>query len=163
MKLAALFVCLLVVSFGCAKRAVIAPSQSEGAPNPPSRSADPPSAHSGGAASAEPQPRGPIYFAYDEARLGEDARRTLTEVGRVLLQDSAMRVGLEGHCDERGTAEYNLALGERRAVAAREFLSAYGVEPSRLATLSFGEEKPTDPGHAESSWALNRRVEIVSR
>ncbi len=72
-----------------------------------------------------------------------------------------MAVRLEGHCDERGTTEYNLALGEKRSVAVRDYLVNLGVERSRLATVSFGKEKPADLGHNEISWAKNRRVEFV--
>ena len=74
---------------------------------------------------------------------------------------SASKVTIEGHCDERGTAEYNLALGERRAKAAQEYLVFLGVGAQRLSTISYGEEKPVDPGNNEAAWAKNRRAHFV--
>ena len=78
-------------------------------------------------------------------------------------QNSGSAVVIEGHCDERGSVEYNLALGERRAKAAREFLVSYGIAASRLTTISYGKERPMDSGHDEDSWAKNRRAHFVKR
>lgn len=83
------------------------------------------------------------------------------EDARYLLDHPELKVELQGNCDERGSSEYNLALGERRALAVKRFLVNLGVEPSRLVTVSFGEEKPLDPRHNERAWALNRRVDLV--
>jgi peptidoglycan-associated lipoprotein len=99
-----------------------------------------------------------VFFAFDSAALDDAARLTLERQASWLRQFPAVSVVIEGHTDERGTAEYNLALGQRRAEAARSFLVAQGVEPFRLQTISFGKERPADPGHNETAWALNRRA-----
>ena len=77
------------------------------------------------------------------------------------MNNPQKEVVIEGHCDERGTEEYNIALGERRANSAKKYLINLGVNPSQLSTISFGEEKPADPGHNEEAWAKNRRDEFV--
>ena len=76
-------------------------------------------------------------------------------------QNSSVRSQIEGHCDERGTNEYNLALGERRANAAKQYLTTAGISAGRLSTISYGEERPLDPGHTEAAWARNRRAHFV--
>jgi peptidoglycan-associated lipoprotein len=102
-----------------------------------------------------------VYFDYDRWNLREDARRTLRENARKIesLPGGATLV-VEGHCDERGSEEYNLALGDRRAVAVARYLEDLGVPKSRLQTVSFGESKPAAAGHDESAWRVNRRSEI---
>ncbi len=109
-------------------------------------------------------PRGlkPIFFEFDKSRLTPEARKTLEHNAEILKQHPDIRVRIEGHCDERGTIEYNLALGERRALSARNYLINLGIEPERLATISFGEERPADPRHNEEAWAKNRRDEFVA-
>jgi peptidoglycan-associated lipoprotein len=102
-----------------------------------------------------------VYFDYDRYELREDARATLANNAKQLESNAAARVSIEGHCDERGTTEYNLALGEKRAQAARDYLVNYGIGADRLTTVSFGEERPVDPGHDESAWAKNRRAAFV--
>jgi peptidoglycan-associated lipoprotein len=99
-----------------------------------------------------------VYFGTDEYLLDAAARATLTAQARWLIANPAQRAQIEGHCDERGTREYNIALGERRANAARDFLVSQGVAASRLTVISWGKEKPVSPGHDESSWAQNRRA-----
>ena len=101
-----------------------------------------------------------VYFGFDSVALTSEARMTLENNAGVLNENPDVRVLVEGHCDERGTIEYNLALGERRALAARRYLINLGIDPDRIATISFGEEKPTDPRHQEQAWAKNRRVEF---
>lgn len=103
----------------------------------------------------------PVFFEYDKADLSAEARRTLEENARWFRQYPSVPVIIEGHCDERGTEEYNLALGDRRAQAARYHLVQLGVNPDQLETLSYGEERPFAPGHDEASWALNRRAHFV--
>jgi len=103
----------------------------------------------------------PVYFDFDRALIRDDAKPVLEELAAALKADSSFKLLLEGHCDERGTNEYNTALGERRAAAAKRYLKNLGVDVSRLNTLSYGEERPADPGHDEAAWALNRRVEFV--
>ncbi len=106
-------------------------------------------------------PLKPAFFEYDSSELTSDAQRALNENAGVLKQYPAWTVTIEGHCDERGTAEYNLALGERRAVAARAYLVSLGVSADRLRTVSYGKEFPFDPGHEETAYAKNRRAHFV--
>ena len=102
-----------------------------------------------------------VFFDYDSADIRGDARATLTENGKKLVGGSSA-VTIEGHCDERGTTDYNLALGERRAVSAKDFLVSYGVDGSRLNTISYGENRPFAMGHDEAAWAQNRRAHFVT-
>ena len=101
-----------------------------------------------------------IYFDFDRADLKHYARVILKEKAAWLQSNPSYAVIIEGHCDERGTNEYNLALGERRAQAAKTFLLDYGISASRLSSISYGEERPVDPGHNEEAWAKNRRDEF---
>jgi peptidoglycan-associated lipoprotein len=98
------------------------------------------------------------FFDYDQSELKPEARAVLTQDAEYLMQNPKVRVTIEGHCDERGTNEYNLALGDRRARAVRDFLINYGVEAARIETMSFGEERPFAPGNDESAWSQNRRA-----
>jgi peptidoglycan-associated lipoprotein len=98
-----------------------------------------------------------VFFAYDKADLSADARRTLDRQAAWLKQWSNQRLTVEGHTDERGTREYNLALGDRRANAVRDYLVASGVSASRLSTISYGKERPVVLGSNEAAWAQNRR------
>ena len=102
-----------------------------------------------------------VYFDFDSSDLTEEAR-SLLQANAECIQALGVDVVLEGHCDERGTEEYNLQLGERRANAVKKYLVSLGVDPSRLKTVSYGEERPADPGHDEAAWARNRRVEFVT-
>ena len=99
-----------------------------------------------------------IRFDYDSARVDDDARMDIEYNAKVLRENSDLKVQVEGHCDERGTAEYNLALGAQRAKAVRDMLLSLGILASRIETISYGEEVPLDPGHNESAWAQNRRA-----
>lgn len=98
-----------------------------------------------------------VYFDYDSAVLRDDARRVLDHNIEWLKANPTVRVQIEGHCDERGTEEYNLALGERRANSVKQYLSKAGVDGARLFTISYGKQKPVDPGHTEAAWSKNRR------
>ncbi len=98
-----------------------------------------------------------VFFEYDSAELTATARRTLQAQADWLRANSGVSVTLEGHADERGTREYNLALGERRATAAKNYLVALGISGSRVGTISYGKERPADPGSNEAAWAKNRR------
>ncbi|GAM08544.1 peptidoglycan-associated lipoprotein [Geobacter sp. OR-1] len=103
-----------------------------------------------------------VYYDFDSAILTSSARDTLSANASVLLKkQTGLKIQVEGHCDERGSAEYNLALGERRAKSAMNYLMTLGVPASRLSTISYGKEKPADPGHDEAAWAKNRRAEFV--
>ena len=102
-----------------------------------------------------------INFDFDRYDLRSDAIRTLGDDAATIKQHSQYRVRIEGHCDERGTVEYNLALGEKRARAARDYLVSLGTPAARLRIISYGKERPVDPGHNEEAWATNRRAEFV--
>jgi peptidoglycan-associated lipoprotein len=102
-----------------------------------------------------------ILFQFDQYDLSEEARKILTEDATVLSNHSSLKIQIEGHCDERGSNEYNLALGERRAESAKLYLIKLGVQENRLSTISYGEERPADPGHTEEAWAKNRRCHFV--
>lgn len=101
------------------------------------------------------------FFDYDKSNIRSDAQQVLTADAEFLKAHAGVRFTIEGHCDERGTAEYNLALGERRAVAARTYLVSLGIPADRLRTVSYGKEFPFDPGHTEAAWAKNRRAHFV--
>jgi peptidoglycan-associated lipoprotein len=102
-----------------------------------------------------------VHFAFDSFTLSEEAKALLEQKATWLMENSQVTVQIEGHCDERGTTAYNLALGERRANAVKRYLVALGVDTSRLTTISYGEEFPLDPGHNEEAWARNRRAHFV--
>ena len=104
-----------------------------------------------------------IYFDYDRYNLTKQAIDMLSQNASILMDNPSIDVLVEGHCDERGTDEYNLALGEKRAIAARDFLVRFGIARSRISVISYGEERPLDPGHTEEAWAKNRRVAFVIR
>ncbi len=104
----------------------------------------------------------PIYFGFDESTLSGPSRSRLSAIGDLLKEYSVITVRIEGHTDERGTNEYNLALGERRANSAREYLVSYGIAASRLTTLSYGEERPAESCSSESCWDKNRRAEFTT-
>ena len=104
-----------------------------------------------------------FYFDFDKAVLRPDALALLELHASFLRDNPDKRVLIEGHTDERGTREYNLALGERRADSVRTFLVSSGVRRGQIETVSYGEERPIDPGHTESAWAKNRRAEVVYR
>jgi peptidoglycan-associated lipoprotein len=101
------------------------------------------------------------HFAYDSAAVRKSEKANIQAVAAALKADSSAKLLIEGHCDERGTEEYNRSLGERRALALRGALAKAGIDPSRIRTISYGKDKPVDPGHDESAWAKNRRGEFV--
>ena len=106
-------------------------------------------------------PLKPVFFDYDRTDISAEAQRILDANAEVLKKNATWVITIEGHCDERGTAEYNLALGERRAVAAQSYLVALGIPASRVKIVSYGKEFPFDPGHDEAAWAKNRRAHFV--
>jgi peptidoglycan-associated lipoprotein len=121
-----------------------------------------------GAAGAAAQPGVPgasplkdVFFDYDKAMVRDDQKAALNDNVGWLKVNIRAKLLVEGHCDERGTAEYNLALGERRAVAARTYLVSLGVPADRLHIVTYGKEFPFDPGHDEAAWAKNRRAHFV--
>lgn len=106
-------------------------------------------------------PLKPLFFAVDSSDVDADGQRILQENAAVLKKYPSWQVTIEGHCDERGTAEYNLALGERRALAAKSYLVSLGVPADKVKTVSYGKEFPFDPGHDDNAWAKNRRAHFV--
>jgi peptidoglycan-associated lipoprotein len=102
-----------------------------------------------------------VNFDFDKSDLTAEARAILAENARKLEQNPEVYIRIEGHCDERGTVEYNLALGERRARSVRDYLVNYGISPGRITIISYGKERPIDPGRNEAAWAKNRRAEFV--
>ncbi|MCH1475620.1 MAG: peptidoglycan-associated lipoprotein Pal [Alphaproteobacteria bacterium] len=102
-----------------------------------------------------------VYFGYDSAVLDGNSQATLYRQAAFLKGNPSLTVTIEGHCDERGTREYNLALGERRAAAARDYLLAQGVNPARIRVISYGKERPVAAGSNETSWSKNRRAATV--
>ena len=106
-------------------------------------------------------PLRPVFFELDSSDLSTEGQRILDGNAAVLKQHATWTITIEGHCDERGSAEYNLALGERRALSARAYLVSLGLPADRLRTVSYGKEFPFDPGHDESAYAKNRRAHFV--
>ena len=102
-----------------------------------------------------------VFFDLDKFAIKDDYRDVLTSNAEQILGKDDIKVLIEGHCDERGTNEYNLSLGEKRARAVLDFYTAYGVDIKKLSIISYGEEKPFDPGNDEKAWASNRRVHMV--
>lgn len=103
----------------------------------------------------------PVFFDFDKYDLRPEATKTLADDAARIKEYAQFKVRVEGHCDERGTVEYNLALGEKRARSSRDYLTSLGVPAARLTIISFGKERPADPGHNESAWAKNRRAEFI--
>lgn len=104
-----------------------------------------------------------VFFEFDSASLTAEGQEILRAKAEWLRDNPAVRVTIEGHCDERGTNEYNLALGDRRAYSAKAFLKDLGIDDARLATISYGEEQPIATGSSEEAWAKNRRAHFVIR
>jgi peptidoglycan-associated lipoprotein len=102
-----------------------------------------------------------VHFKFDSAVVQDSEQANVAGVGQALTSDPNAKLLIEGHCDERGTEEYNRSLGERRALALREALAKDGVDPMRIRTISYGKDKPVDPGHDEAAWAKNRRGEFI--
>jgi peptidoglycan-associated lipoprotein len=130
------------------------------APSPPAPPVAPPVPVAVKEAAKEP-PLGDIFFDYDEALIRPDAKETLNKNVEWLRANTKPNLIIEGHCDERGTQEYNLALGQRRAKAAQDYLVASGVDEKRIKTISYGKERPFVAGHDESAWQWNRRAHFV--
>jgi len=142
-----------VTMFGCAHRRPDV--KAEGIPG--TRLAGPMSALGGATTTGEPA----IYFDIDTALLPEDAAPMLSVIAEQLKQNPRTKLRIEGHCDERGTSEYNLALGDSRARAAERYLVALGVRPTQILPVSYGEERPRESGHDEGTWSRNRRDDLV--
>jgi peptidoglycan-associated lipoprotein len=120
------------------------------------------------AAASAPEKKAPplagmeyIYFDFDKSALKPQARETLKKIAAIMRDNPGYNLLIEGNCDERGTVEYNLRLGERRAVSAKRYLTKLGVDADKIATISYGEEKPVDPRHNKEAWAKNRNYHFV--
>ena len=152
---------------GCAKKAVKAPPTPPPAPTtqntpptppPDTTHAAPPTPATTSLTASDLEP---AFFDLDSYALRDDARAALDRDAKTLRDHRDAKITIEGHCDERGTAEYNQALGERRANAAKVYLVSAGIDASRIQTVSYGKERPFDPGHDEAAWSKNRRAQIV--
>jgi len=130
------------------------------APTPPAPAVAPPAPVAAKEAGREP-PLGDIFFDYDQSLIRPDAKKTLDKNVEWLRGTAKPNLVIEGHCDERGTQEYNLALGQRRAKAAQDYLVASGIDEKRIKTISYGKERPFVVGHDESAWQWNRRAHFV--
>ncbi|MHB9155249.1 MAG: peptidoglycan-associated lipoprotein Pal [Endomicrobiales bacterium] len=152
----------VLLMWGCAKKQVVKPTP-EGVPTPPvaEESKDEPSVRFADWQGV-PELRA-VYFDYDQSELAAKDREVLKQNAEYLKNNQGLSVLVEGYCDERGTIEYNLALGQRRATAVRDYYGQLGVPLGRVGTISYGEEKPFDPGHTEAAWAKNRRAETKVR
>jgi peptidoglycan-associated lipoprotein len=106
-------------------------------------------------------PLNPLFFGEDSSDVSSEGQQVLQANAEVLKKFPSWQITIEGHCDERGTAEYNLALGERRALAARTYLISLGIPADKVKTVSYGKEFPFDPGHDEAAWTKNRRAHFV--
>lgn len=106
-------------------------------------------------------PLEPVFYDLDSTELSQTAQQALQENAQILRKYATWQITIEGHCDERGTPEYNLALGERRAITARDYLVSLGIPAARVKTVSYGKEFPFDPGHNDAAWSRNRRAHFV--
>ncbi len=181
-KMTRLFIaifCVMISAAGCAKKEVV---KGEQPVTTPAKAVEAPSAVTPPAKEQPAAPAAPsvkeetledtakeatataalqtIYFDLDSYVLSAEARDTLKKNAGWMLKNSATKIQVQGNCDERGSAEYNLALGENRAKSAVKYLKTLGVPPNNLSVISFGKEKPVDPGHDEVAWAKNRRADF---
>jgi peptidoglycan-associated lipoprotein len=150
---------------GCAKKPKVeAPTRPATTETKPSETPSDQSTDQGTKVESEPSSKfRAIYFDFDRYNLRDDAKADLKKNVDVMKQDQNLRITVEGHCDERGTVEYNLALGERRAKSARDYMVSMGVSADRVSTISYGKERPATFGHDEDAWAKNRRDEFVEK
>jgi len=148
--------CMLLLGAGCSSKVVAPVDNGEGAVD-----LTLPTLTGEAIRAADELTNAKIYFEYDKFDIREDSRRVLARKAELLKQFPQIKVSIQGHCDERGTEEYNLALGERRARAAHEFLIYSGVNPTQLEMISFGKLRPAVDGSGESTWAQNRRDEFI--
>ena len=170
-KINGIVILALMATAGCSSRSAVTPTESSvvQAPSPKVTpiAVPPPSlpvSPSGyGFDQWQTGPLGDVFFDFDSTVLSSDAQGQLKQNAAWLEKNSLNSALIQGHCDSRGTSEYNLALGERRASIAKEYLVRLGVASSRLETVSFGEERPFDAGTGESAWAKNRRAHFVMK
>jgi peptidoglycan-associated lipoprotein len=165
----ALAALLAIATFGCAKKPAAttpvppAPTTNEApvpTPQTPAPAPTPEPATPGGVTASDLKI---VYFGYDSFTLDDGARAALDNNAKLLRDNAALSVSVDGHCDERGTVEYNQALGQKRAEAVVQYLGDQGIATSRFRVISYGKERPVDEGHDEPAWAKNRRVEFTPR
>ncbi len=149
-----------IMVVGCAKRQTVKPVESAPPAAQEPISAGQSSRHTDWQSAQE---LATVYFDYDKSSLLSDARKTLKTNAQYLKAHTDLNVLVEGNCDERGTIEYNLALGDRRASTVLKYYTKLGISKKRIAVISYGKEKPVDPGHDEAAWQKNRRVETKVR
>jgi len=152
----AVFLALLAVAVGCKKHVETTDLPVGYQEAPPAAVAPPPQAFADMKANFQR-----VNFALDSAALDDASKQALAANGAIMMAHASITLMVQGHCDERGTTDYNLALGERRAQAVANYLKVYGVAPSRVKTISYGEEMPLARGHSETVWSQNRRAEFV--
>ena len=162
MAVVALVFVAMIASTGCGKKPkpatdVVKEPTAE-APVPPPAPSEPPTPAVEPPAEIMVQD---VFFDYDKYSLRVDARTILEQNAQVLSRNAGARILLEGHCDERGTVEYNMALGDRRAQSVKSYLVQFGIDAGRLSTISYGEERPFTQGANEDAWSQNRRVHFV--
>jgi peptidoglycan-associated lipoprotein len=166
-----------LVSVGCAKKQTVTSEGAPGAASGPGAVTEAPVKETAPVAVAPPMPPAAapgvavteekisqfddVRFDFNKSEVREDGRKTSQAVADYMKRNPKAKLLIEGHCDERGTAEYNMALGERRATAVMTYLVSLGVPKAALSMVSFGKEKPLDPGHDEGAWAKNRRAHFV--
>lgn len=178
-KMTGLFIgiiCAAFIAAGCAKKEVVkaeepiaAPAKTVEAPAPEPAKPAAPEAPAVKEETVQETVKEPVleislqtvYFDFDSYVLSAEARDTLKKNAEWMLKNATAKVQVQGNCDERGSAEYNLALGENRAKAAVKYLGTLGVPSDRLSYISFGKEKPADPGHDEAAWTKNRRADFA--
>jgi peptidoglycan-associated lipoprotein len=156
----------LMLTASCAKKVTGKPEAAvsktdDGAKKAPAPAATDDAAKSAALAAREKFMKQDINYAFDSAVLDATAQAILKDKAVWMKANADAATTIEGHCDERGTVAYNIALGERRAEAAKAFLVNAGVPASKMTTISYGKEKPLDPGHNEQAWAKNRRAHFV--
>jgi peptidoglycan-associated lipoprotein len=168
----ALGLALLLTGAGCAKKAKQAPPTPPPTPPietpvptppPPPPTPPPPPPTPAPPPQVSAADFKPAFFDYDSYALRDDSRGSLDGDAKLLRDNTSIQITIEGHCDERGTVEYNQALGEKRAQAARDYVTGAGIDASRIQIVSYGKERPFDAGHDEAAWAKNRRAHFVLR
>ena len=153
----------LVAVAGCGgKKAVDQPTETAAAPKVEEPAETPVETPTETTKEVSPISLNDVFFDFDQYNLTSEAKSTLEANAREMKRVSAANITIEGHCDERGTKAYNLALGHKRAGAAKDYLVSLGVTASRITTISYGKERPFDPGHDEAAWAKNRRGHFVT-
>jgi peptidoglycan-associated lipoprotein len=158
----------VLVLAGCSKHKEVAEPAPPPAPTTTTETPPPPAPAPDGNTSEQPNKTvqdqlADVFYDYDSAELSSSAQSTLDANGKVLNDNAGTSITIEGHCDERGTVEYNLALGDRRAASAKDYLVRFGIPASRISTVSYGEERPFATGGDEAAFAQNRRAHFVAR